>query len=187
MPRPEDAQNLHYALLASFSKVVIAQAETEVTAHKASARPLALVAVALIRAYPELGDIFWARICARVGCWAAGVIASVLEDETQESLPAKDKRKRWGVCSLSENKEERVMRISGVMRLYFAMLFASLEGEIKDPMPAPFRPGRYWLYLTQLLSNESMLGRSVAPEVIYGKRCSSILISINTSNLRTVY
>lgn len=187
MPRPEDSQNLHHALLASFSKAVIAQAETEVTAHKASARPLALVAVALIRAYPELGDIFWARICARVGCWAAGVKASVLEDETHETLPAKDKRKRWGICSLDESKEDIVMRISGVMRLYFAMLFASLEEEMKDPMPAPFRTGRYWLYLTQLLSNESMLARSVAPEVIYGKHCSSTILLSGTFNLRLVY
>ncbi|KAL5532421.1 GLE1 [Sanghuangporus sanghuang] len=164
MPRPEEGQSLHYALLVSFSKAVIAQAETEVTAHKAQAGPLARVAVSLITAYPPLGDIFFARLCARAGCWAAGVEPLTVEDETWEQLPEKEKQKRWGARS-DENLEEQMTRISGVMRLYFAMLFAALKLGVH--VTAAFRPSRFWLYLAQLLNNRTMLEKPVAPEIIY--------------------
>ncbi|KAH8110204.1 GLE1-like protein-domain-containing protein [Phellopilus nigrolimitatus] len=166
MPKPDDAQYLHYALLSSFAKTIILQAETEVTAHKAQAGPLARVAVALIATYPILGNIFWAKLCERAGCWASGIAPVMLEDETQESLSEKQKRKRWG-ARLEESQEEKATRLSGVMRLYFHMLFVSLDMETREPLPLPFRPGRYWLYLAQLLNNKAMLGKPVAPEIIY--------------------
>ena len=167
MPKQDDAQNLHHALLASFAKAVIAQAETEVTAHKAQAKPLARVAVALIITYPALGDIFWARFVARAGCWMAGVEPSLLEGEQATSLSDKEKRKRWGARQ-DEGLEEKMMRLSGVLRLYFHMLFVSMNLAVKDPLPLPFRPGRFWMYMAQLLNNAPMLGRAVAAEIIYG-------------------
>ena len=167
MPRPEDAQKLYYALLASFSKSIIAQAETEVSAHKSQARPLARICVALISAYPELGDIFWARLCARAGCWAAGVEPVLLEDETSDSISDKEKQKRWGSLP-EEGSEEKMMRIAGIMRLYFSILSISMEPTANQPMPIPFRPARYWMYLSQLLNNSTMLEKSVAAEILYG-------------------
>lgn len=167
MTNQDDAQNLHYALLASFAKAVIAQAETEVTAHKAQAKPLARVAVSLIIAYPALGDIFWARLIARAGCWMAGIEPSLLENEQMSTLTDKEKRKRWGARE-QEGLEEKMTRLSGVLRLYFHMLFVSMNTSTTSPLPPPFRPGRYWLYMSQLLNNASMLGRAVAAEIIYG-------------------
>ncbi|EJD07877.1 uncharacterized protein FOMMEDRAFT_164723 [Fomitiporia mediterranea MF3/22] len=166
MPRPEEAQCLHHALLASFAKAVVAQAETEVTAHKAQAGPLARVAVSLISAYPALGDIFWARLCARAGCWAAGVEPEVVENEQWQTLPDKEKRKRWGARE-DENLEEKMTRISGILRLYFSMMFISVTVPMKEPMPMAFRPARFWLYLSQLLDNQKMIEKPVAPEIIY--------------------
>lgn len=180
MPRPDEAQNLHFALLVSLSKAVIAQAETEVTAHKAQAGPLARVAVSLIIAYPPLADIFFARMCARVGCWAAGVEPLTLENETWEQLQEKEKQKRWGARS-DENLEEKMMRIAGVMRLYFAMLFVALK--LGNHVPAPFRPARFWLYLAQLLNNRKMLERPVAPEIIYGMFIRSRSLSSRLTSL----
>ena len=167
MPRPEDAQKLYYALLASFSKSIIAQAETEVSAHKSQARPLARICVALISAYPGFGDIFWARLCARAGCWAAGVEPVLLEDETSDSISDKEKQKRWGSLP-EEGSEEKMMRIAGIMRLYFSILSISMEPTANQPMPIPFRPARYWMYLSQLLNNSTMLEKSVAAEILYG-------------------
>lgn len=167
MPKQDDAQNLHHALLASFAKAIIAQAETEVTAHKAQAKPLARVAVSLIIAYPALGDIFWARLIARAGCWIAAVEPSLLEGEQSSSLSDKEKRKRWGARE-QEGLEEKMTRLSGVLRLYFHMLFVSMSVPTKGPMPVPFRPGRFWMYMAQLLNNTPMLARAVAPEIIYG-------------------
>ncbi|THH08673.1 hypothetical protein EW145_g2541 [Phellinidium pouzarii] len=166
MPKPDEAQHLHHALLSSFAKTVILQAETEVTAHKAQAGPLAQVAIALIVAYPPLGDIFWARLCEQAGCWAAGVEPSMLEDENSETLSAKAKRKRWGARP-EEGLEEKMTRLAGVLRLYFRMLFISLDTPTPEPLPPPFRPGRYWLYLAQLLNNQAMLEKAVAPEIVY--------------------
>ncbi|KAI5122850.1 hypothetical protein M0805_003144 [Coniferiporia weirii] len=166
MPRPEEAQNLHYALLSSFAKTVILQAETEVTAHKAQAGPLARVAVALIAAYPALGDIFWAKLCERAGCWAAGVEPALLADESSDALSEKVKRKRWG-ARLEEGLEEKMTRLAGVLRLYFRMLFVSLDMQTPQPLPPPFRPSRYWAYLAQLLNNKIMLEKAVAPEIVY--------------------
>lgn len=166
MPRPDDAQSLFHALLVSFSKTVIAQAETEVSAHKSQARPLARVCISLISTYPELGDIFWARLCARAGCWAAGVEPVLLEDETSDQLSDKEKQKRWGSLP-EEGSEEKMMRIAGIMRLYFSILSLSMEPTASQPMPVPFRPARLWMYLSQLLNNSTMLEKPVAAEIIY--------------------
>ena len=97
----------------------------------------------------------------------AGVEPSLLEDEQSSQLSDKEKRKRWGARE-QEGLEEKRTRISGVLRLYFHMLFVSMSVPMKDPMPPPFRPGRFWMYMAQLLNNAPMLGRSVAAEIIYG-------------------
>lgn len=162
-----DALHLHHGLLSSVSKAILLQAETEVTANKAQAGPLARVAVALIATYPLLGDIFWAKMCERVGCWAAGCEPLTLADESQETMGEKLRMKRWGMRA-EEGQDVQTTRITGVLRLYFHMLFVSLDMQTPQPLPPQFRPGRFWMYLSQLLNNSIMLGRPVAAEAIYG-------------------
>lgn len=165
MPSPEVSQQLHFALLSSFAKAVILQAETEVTANKAQAGPLARVAIGMIAAFPQLGDLFWAKLCERAGCWAAGVEPIPLPEEDRSALTDKIKRKRWGDRP-DDNLEDKVLRIAGVMRVYFAMLFVAMDAA--QPLPPAFRPWRFWLYLSQLLNNPPMLAKPAAPEIIYG-------------------
>lgn len=171
MPSPEVAQQLHLALLSSFAKAVITQAETEVTANQAQAKPLARVALSMILSFPQLGDIFWAKLCERVGCWAAGVEPIPLPEEDQSALSDRIKQKRWGNRP-DEALEDKSQRIAGVMRVYFAMLFLALDAP--QPLPPPFRPWRFWLYLAQLLNNPPMLAKPAAPEVIYGQYLSLV-------------
>ena len=167
MPQP-DALHLHHALLSSVSKAILRQAETEVTANKAQAGPLARVAMSLIATYPLLGDIFWAKMCESVGCWAAGCEPETLPDEKHDELSEKVRVKRWGM-RLEEAQDVQTTRIAGVLRLYFSMLFVSLDIQTQQPLPSQFRPGRFWMYLSQLLNNATMLGRPVAAEAIYGQ------------------
>ena len=166
VPEP-DSTHLHHALLSSLSKSFISQAETEVTAHKEQALLLARVAISLVVVYPFLGDIFWAKLCELTGCWAAGVENLLLDDERFENLSEKEKMKRSGVRK-DESSEGQTIRIAGVLRLYFAMIIAALDIPISQPLPPQFRPGRYWLYLSHLLNSERTLGKTVAPEAIYG-------------------
>ncbi|KLO06245.1 hypothetical protein SCHPADRAFT_838304, partial [Schizopora paradoxa] len=168
-----DQQNLHHALLSSVSKAVLSQAETEVTAHKAAARPLARVIVALIATYPLLGEIFWARMIGSIGVWAVGGIEPTLievDDTTGErhELDAKGKLRRWGMRE-EEPTDAYVSRVAGVLRLYFEMLFVEMDGlNLGNMQLQPqFRPARLWAYLAQLINHEGMLKRVVAPEAIY--------------------
>lgn len=165
---PSDAQHLHHALLSSVAKAILSQAETEVTANKAQAGPLARVSIALISTYPLLGDIFWAKMCERIGCWVVGCEPITLADESQDTLPEKLRMKRWGMKA-EEGQDVQTTRITGVLRLYFRMLFVSLDMQTPQPLLSQFRPGRFWLYLSQLLNNSIMLSRPVAAEAIYGQ------------------
>jgi len=168
-----DQQNLHFALLSSISKAVLSQAETEVTAHKAAAKPLARVIVGLIAAYPPLGEIFWARMIGSIGVWAVGGTEPSLievDDTTGErhQLDVKGKLKRWGTRQ-DEATDAYVARVTGVLRLYFEMLFVEADGmNLGNVQLQPqYRPTRLWAYLAQLINNEGMLKRAAAPEAIY--------------------
>jgi len=167
-----DQQNLHHALLSSISKAVLSQAETEVTAHKAAARPLAQVIIALIAAYPLLGEIFWARMIGSIGVWAVGGIEPSLievDDATGErhELDGKEKLRRWGMRH-DEPTDAYVSRVAGVLRLYFEMLFVETDGANfgNVQLQPQFRPARLWAYLAQLINHDGMLKRVVAPEAI---------------------
>jgi len=173
LPDP-DRNNLHVGLLSSVSKALIAQAETEVTANKAAAKPLARVAITLIAAYPLLADIFWARVIGSVGVWAVGATepspAEVDENTgSEQPLSEKDKLKRWGMRP-DEGTDVYVARVTGVLRLYFEMMFVEYDGlgNNATQLPAHLRPSRLWAYLAQIINHEGMLARVVAPEAIYG-------------------
>lgn len=166
---PGAPEALHYALLSSLAKIIIRQAETEITAHKEQAGPLAQVAVNLIAAYPHLADIFWAKLCELVGCWIAPhepplSHIDVLDGKTQ--LSDKQRAKIWSVRE-DEAQDTQTIRITGVLRLYCQMLFVP----VANPLPPLFRPSRYWAYLAQLFSSPGLLRRPVAPEAIYGASC----------------
>ena len=184
---PDQAQHLHFALLSSLSKAFIAQAETEVTAHKEQAGPLARVAVNLIIAYPLFGEIFWAKLCELIGCWAAGVMPrETTEYETEsgvtvvEKLSEMDEKQR--LKRVGARKEEaldvQMMRITGVLRLYFTMLFE----DCPNPLAPQYRTGRFWVYLSHMLSDEIVLKRPIAPEAIYGSSNFNRLFILKQNN-----
>lgn len=154
---------------------MLSQAETEVTAHKAAARPLARVVVSLIAAYPLLGEIFWARMIGSIGVWAVGATEPSLievDDATSErhELNEKEKLRRWGMRQ-DEPTDAYVGRVAGVLRLYFEMLFVETDGlnSGNAQLQPQFRPARLWAYLAQLINHDGMLKRVVAPEAIYGE------------------
>lgn len=150
---------LHHAALSSLAKIIIRQAEAEVTAHKEQAVPLAKLAVSLIARDSLFADIFWAKLCDLVGCWIAPAAASSHDAPDGE----KQYLKLWSRRP-DELQDAQTMRITGVLRLYFHMLLVPVQSQL----PPPYRPARLWAYLATLLANPALLERAVAPEAIYG-------------------
>ena len=163
-PIPNTPEELHHALLSSLAKTIIRQAEAEVTANKESAIPLAKVAINLISAYPLLGEIFWAKLCELEGCWIAPVEPSDIDPVDGSKLTEKQYTKVWSKRQ-EEIQDHQIIRITGVLRLYFHMLFIP----VMTPLPPPFRPSRFWSYFTHLLSAPGLIQRPLAAEALSGK------------------
>jgi nucleoporin GLE1 len=86
--------------------------------------------------------------------------------EKMSELPEKQKLKRVG-AKAEEGLEVQMMRVTGVLRLYFTMLFE----DSAVPLPPQYRKGRWWAYLATVLNDEMVLKRPIAPEAIYGENC----------------
>src|ERR1700691_1238547 len=67
-PHPEE---IYIPLLSSLAKAILLQAETEVTASKTAAVPLAIVTKNLLGTLPHFEDVLWAKLVQRVGGWGA--------------------------------------------------------------------------------------------------------------------
>jgi len=61
-PPRHNMRRFYISLLSSLSKATLLQAETEVTASKAAAGPLAQVAANLLGALPHFSDIFYVKL-----------------------------------------------------------------------------------------------------------------------------
>ena len=160
VPHPKP---IYFALLSSLSKAILLQAETEVTAEKRSAIPLAQVTANLLGALERFADVFWAKLLQRTGGWPVPYpIPAVDTDGTifdQTSL-----RKALGYRA-DESSSEFTTRVSGMTRVYFHVLSAP----VAQPLDPRFRFPRYWTFFARILSLPQLLDSPVAPEVIYGK------------------
>ena len=143
------------------------QAETEVTAEKKSAIPLARVTANLLERLPAFPDIFFAKLVQRSGGWPVpSVIPSTDAGGTQWQDEARTKAMGYRVNpGEQESMGDYVTRISGMMRVYFLVMVAP----VAKPLDNMFRLPRYWTYFARMMNEERLLSTAVAAQLLYSK------------------
>ncbi|KAG6839595.1 hypothetical protein C0991_001047 [Blastosporella zonata] len=169
---PSHHPAIYKALLYSLAKTIILQAETEVTAQKNSARPIAAVAFNLLETVKDFDEVFFTKLVQRAGGWPVPYL--VPSDNYSGSDPARAKaamkaRKlalgyREDGDLVMESLEAYTGRISGIMRVYFNILKFRPN---QKPLHPAFQLPRFWAWLTRLLKNKQLLELPVAPQLIY--------------------
>ncbi|KAG2047391.1 hypothetical protein BDR06DRAFT_963970 [Suillus hirtellus] len=157
--------DIYFAALSSLAKAVLLQAETEVTAEKRSAIPLAMVAARLLGTLEGFPDIFFAKLVQRCGGWPVpSAIPSTDSDGTAwnelERIKAMGYRTNDGQ---RETLSDHVMRVSGMMRVYFLILAAP----VPQPLDKMFQLPRFWTYFARMIGDERLLETAVAAQVLH--------------------
>lgn len=180
VPNPPHNEAIYIPLLSSLAKAILLQAETEVTASKAAAGPLAQVAANLLGVLPFFSDIFYAKLVQRAGGWAVPTTIPNTDidvdyatrittpTEFNESTRAKAMGYRLLDGGTREAQSEYIVRVAGIMRVYFLILMrATLDG----PLERVWQTQRYWAYFARMVGGAvdvAEVGSAVAPEVLYG-------------------
>jgi nucleoporin GLE1 len=185
-PHPDE---IYIPLLSSLAKAILLQAETEVTASKTAAVPLAMVTKNLLGTLPHFEDVLWAKLVQRVGGWGIPTTLpprdiNVDGSNSDQPFDEVSLRKAMGyrdvpahldedsgkqVPEQRESQAEYITRVSGIMRVYFLVLIG--EGGVDRPMNSKvWQTGRYWGYFARMLGGcvGSGLESAVAAELLYG-------------------
>ncbi|PPQ69642.1 hypothetical protein CVT24_001215 [Panaeolus cyanescens] len=159
---------IYATVLGSIAKAILLQAETEVTAEKNSAIPLAHVAHALLDSLEHFPEIFLGRLVQRCGGWPIPIFVG---DKDHEKNPwtSKEERIKAAGYRKSESGEglesaaEHSNRISAIMRVYFHIL----KIPPKQPQNVYFALPRYWTWFARVVSDFRLLADPIAPQLIY--------------------
>jgi nucleoporin GLE1 len=176
---------VYSALCYSLAKAILLQAETEVTAEKRSAIPLARVAFNLMTTLEVFPDMFWAKLVQRMGGWAIPCIIPDADVDgrawsTGEKRPGRGgEKEKWRVMGYRMNQSsgngefeaqgEYSSRVSGIMRVYWEILKVQLMFPHQAPPDGPFVISRYWMWFSRLLEERPLLETAVGAELIYSK------------------
>ncbi|KAI0300532.1 GLE1-like protein-domain-containing protein, partial [Multifurca ochricompacta] len=156
--RPQTAlsSDVYYASLSSLAKAILLQAETEVTAEKRSAKPLAQLALNSMGVLDGFSTVFWAKLCQRTGGWA--VPAPVPSKDVDDTPFTPVARKKASGLREDETSVDHATRVAGIMRVYFSLLLL--------PSPAPlsreFHLPRLWMFAARLIGQPTLLQSSLA-------------------------
>ncbi|KAG0702653.1 GLE1-like protein-domain-containing protein [Suillus ampliporus] len=157
--------DIYFAALSSLAKAILLQAETEVTAEKRSAIPLAMVAARLLGTLEGFPDIFFAKLVQRSGGWPVpSAIPSTDSDGT--AWDDKERIKAMGYRTSDGQREslsDHIMRVSGMMRVYFLILAAP----VPQPLDKMFQLPRFWTYFARMIGDERLLETAVAAQVLH--------------------
>ncbi|KAH9072957.1 GLE1-like protein-domain-containing protein [Lactarius deliciosus] len=110
-PLPPD---VYLASLSSLAKAILLQAETEVTAEKRSAKPIAQLTLNSISALDSFSVVFWAKLCQRTGGWAVPVLMPSRDVDGTPFTPTTH-RKASGLRE-EETSVDHTTRVAGIMR-----------------------------------------------------------------------
>lgn len=163
------SQVIYTALLSSLAKAVILQAETEVTAEKRSAGPLAQVVFTLLANIDNFPEIFFARLVQRVGGWPIPIIVPRTDHNGEKWQTQKAHWKAMGyrksmVNDDVEGSAEYTTRVAGVMRVYFHILQIR---PAQKPLKPMFQAHRLWVWVARLMSERALLESVVAAQLLY--------------------
>ncbi|KAI0371930.1 hypothetical protein BV20DRAFT_964589 [Pilatotrama ljubarskyi] len=160
-PLQPHPQPVYIALLSSLAKAILLQAETEVTAEKRSAVPLAQVTTNLLSVLEGFADVFWAKLCQRAGGWPVPIVVPA-KDVDGTPFSEETRRKALGYRE-EEGLSEYTSRVSGLMRVYFQILVTP----VNQPLDPIVRLPRYWTFFSRMLKDPQLLDSSVAAQVLY--------------------
>ncbi|KAF8214965.1 GLE1-like protein-domain-containing protein [Mycena galopus ATCC 62051] len=181
MPPQRHPPMLYTGLLASLGKIILMQAETEVTAEKKAAIPLAQVVFTLLDRLETFPDIFFAQIVRRCGGWAIPCDLPQADFDGRPWADDAERKKMLGFRRSSVQPDEvlnsggtkpfvlepiveYMNRISGIMRVYFHILKIPPQTRPMHPM---FQLPRCWTWLSRILSDRPLLESPVAAQLIY--------------------
>ncbi|KAF8962138.1 GLE1-like protein-domain-containing protein [Flammula alnicola] len=156
---PPLESSIYIALCSSLAKAILLQAETEVTAEKRSAGPLAQVAFTLLDTLEYFPSIFYAKLVQRCGGWP---IPFVVPGHDVDEIPwnsRDDRVKASGVRRSTsgdglESTEEYSNRVSAVMRVYFHILKIRPMNKPLDPL---FQLPRCWTWFARMTGDTRLL------------------------------
>ncbi|VDC00507.1 unnamed protein product [Peniophora sp. CBMAI 1063] len=147
--------------LNSVAKSLILQAETEAVAEPRAAIPLAQVAANLLTAFPpSFGDILFAKLVQRTGGWA--VPAAVPQADVDGTVFTPEAYTKVRGRREDESMVDYAARMAGVMRLYFAILWA----EAGQPLPRQFHRQRYWAWVARIVDQPRLLATPIAADLL---------------------
>ena len=165
-PNPPHPPEVYIPTLSSLAKAILLQAETEVTAKKESAIPLAAVAKNLLGSLPHFSEILFAKLVQRVGGWA---IPCSVPSEDVDGIPfnRRDLEKahgyRFSEEGVRETQSDYIQRVSGIMRVYFHVVV----GEHDQPLMKMWQLSRYWAYFARMLGGNVGMHSAAAPEILH--------------------
>ncbi|KAF5381578.1 hypothetical protein D9615_005384 [Tricholomella constricta] len=171
---------IYKALLSSLSKAILLQAETEVTAEKKSAGPLAKVTFNLLETLDGFAEVFFSKLVQRAGGWPVPYMVPPEdvgggpwkdEDERNKAVDTAQRKamgfrkgSNGGTGDDLETASEYNARVSGLMRVYFHILKFPPKHKPLHPL---FKITRYWTWFTRILMDKRLLATAVAAQLIY--------------------
>ncbi|KAI6004398.1 GLE1-like protein-domain-containing protein [Pisolithus orientalis] len=171
-PPTPHPQALYLAALSSLSKCILLQAETEVTAEKKSAFPLAAVTYT----FP---DVFYAKMVQRTGGWSVPVVVPA-HDVDGRAWDDTERRKAMGYRRTGEgdgsgegtweSSGDYGTRLAGIMRVYFLVLGMSASISPAGPVGRVqriFQLPCFWVYFSRILGDPRLLETAVAAQILH--------------------
>jgi nucleoporin GLE1 len=155
---PTDVYN---ASLSSLAKAILLQAETEVTAEKRSARPLAQLALNSMNMLDGFSTVFWAKLCQRTGGWA---IPAPVPSRDADGTPFTTATRVKASGLREETSADHISRVAGIMRVYFSLLLLPPP----TPLSREFHTSRLWTFVARLVGQPALLQSSLAAQVLSG-------------------
>jgi nucleoporin GLE1 len=154
---PPHPPHIHHALLSTLAKSILLQAETEVTAEKRSAKPLAHVAANLLGALSQFPEVFFAKLVQHTGGWAVPAVIPPTDVDGQpwasDEARAKVRGYRNNGSGELESAGVYVSRMTGMMRVYFEIL----KVPVRQPLDRMFQMPRYWMWFARMTSQRMLL------------------------------
>ncbi|KAJ1305570.1 hypothetical protein OPQ81_000570 [Rhizoctonia solani] len=189
-PSPPHPSQVYTTLLSAFSKYLLLQSETEVTAKLPTAYPLArLVWLVVARGHPKLWEVFWVRFVGRTGGWGVAVHLTRKPGTSDTEWRKVTGRELEGKNDPDdkpptlETIPQYTDRIVGQLALYAALVQTSpIPAQIQlEAVPAPFRLPKLWAWLARVLNSSELLGSPCAPQ------CLSVVLEVAGDRLSEVY
>lgn len=161
---------VYTALLSALAKALVLQAETEITAEKRSAIPLAQATFNCLEKLEGFSEVLYAKMTQRIGPWLVPCPIPEKDFDDRAWKDAAEVRLMQGYRTdedgVMETQSQYTDRVKGVARLYFSVLkIVPRQGPLKRMFQLP----RYWTWMARLLGARTLLATPVGAEVLFSK------------------